>query len=232
MTPAPALALVAIVSGLLSAVCLGSVYMRANVHDSGSTAPLTREIAWDGSARVSLGVPAVLRYVQAPGPGKYLARGPHRSVSTLTVAGGIIRDALLRTGAVLEITLTAPSVSSFHLDGHSRLIIEGYEQDSLALHTEGRAVVDASGRARDVRIFMKGDGAINLARLDVEALQSDINGASTVIAAPMQRATLDVSGKASVILLTRPTHLMTQLEESGRVIDASPANWMQKETWP
>jgi hypothetical protein len=224
MKPVRTLAFVALGSALLSAGCLGGAYTLANVNDSGSTEMITREIPWDGSAKASLGLPAVMRYVQAPGPGKIVARGPHRSVSTLRVSDGTIHDTLLRTGAVLEITLTAPSVSSFYLNGRSRLSIEGYDQGSLTLYTEGEAAVDASGRASDVRIFMQGDGAINLARLGVEALDGDINGAGTVVAAPTQRAKLDVSGMASAVLLTRPADLKTHLEEGGRVIDASPAS--------
>jgi hypothetical protein len=224
MKPVPALALVALVSALISAGCLGGAYTLANVGDSGSTEMITREIPWDGSAKASLGLPAEMRYVQTPGPGKIVARGPHRSVSTLKVTDGTIHDTLLHTGAVLEITLTAPSVSSFYLNGRSRLVIEGYDQSSLALHTEGEAAIDASGRAGNVRVFMEGDGAINLARLGVEALDGDINGASMVVAAPMQHAKLDVSGMASAILLTRPPDLKTHLEDAGRVIDASPAS--------
>jgi hypothetical protein len=223
MKPARTLALVAIASALLSAGCLGGAYTLANVNDSGSTEIITREIPWDGSAKASLGLPAVMRYVQAPGPGKITVRGPHRSVSTLKVTDGAIHDTLLRTGAVLEITLTAPSVSSFYINGRSRLAIDGYDQVSLALYTEGEAAIDAGGRARDVRVFMYGDGAINLARLGVEALEGDVNSASTVVAAPTQRANLNVSGMASAILLTRPPDLEIHLENGGRVIDASPA---------
>jgi hypothetical protein len=224
MTPVRALALITIVSALSSVECLRQVYKRVSVNDSRSTEIITREIPWDGSASVSLGLPAVMHYVQASGPGKILARGPHRSVSTIKVTDGTIHDALVHTGALLEITLTAPAVSSFHLDGRSRLVIDAYDQDRLALHTEGGAGIDASGHARDVRIIMNGSGAINLARLTVEALESDITGASTLVAAPMARANLEVSGRASVILLTRPADLMTHLKEAGRVIDADLAS--------
>jgi hypothetical protein len=224
MKPVRTLAFVALGSALLSAGCLGGAYTLANVNDSGSMEMITREIPWDGSAKASLGLPAVMRYVQAPGPGRIIARGPHRSVSTLRVTSGTIHDTLMHTGAVLEITLTAPSVTSFYLNGRSRLSIEGYDQDSLTLHTQGEAAIDASGRARDVRVFMEGDGAINLARLSTDTIEGDLNGFGAVVAAPAQRAKLDVSGTASAILLTRPPDLKTHLEDAGRVIDASPAN--------
>jgi hypothetical protein len=208
-------------SALLSAGCLGGAYTLASVADSGSTETITREIPWDGSAKASLGLPAVMRYVQAPGPGRIIARGPHRSVSTLRVSDGTIHDTLMHTGAVLEITLTAPSVTSFYLNGRSRLVIEGYDQDSLTLHTEGAAAIDASGRARDVRVLMEGDGDINLARLGADAIDGDLNGFGALVAAPAQRASLNISGMASAVLLTRPPELETHLEDAGRVIDAS-----------
>ncbi len=224
MKPVRALVLVALGGALLSAGCLGGAYTLANVNDSGSTEMITREILWDGSAKVSLGLPAVMRYVQAPGPGTITAHGPHRSVSTLRVDGGVIHDTLMSTGAVVEITLTAPAVTSFYLNGRSHLTIEGYDQPSLTLHTQGAAAIDASGRAQDVRVLMEGDGDINLARLGADAIDGDLNGFGALVAAPAQRANLNVSGMASVILLTRPPDLETHLEDSGRVIDASPAN--------
>jgi hypothetical protein len=224
MKSARTLVLVALSGALLSAGCLGGAYTLANVNDSGSTEIITREIPWDGSAKASLGLPAVMRYVQAPGPGRITARGPHRSVSTLRVDGGVIHDTLMHTGAVAEITLTAPSVTSFSLNGRSHLTIEGYDQASLTLYTEGAAAIDASGRAGDVRVFMQGDGDINLARLEADTLDGDLNGLGALVAAPARRANLNVSGMASAVLLTRPPDLKTHLENSGRLIDASPAN--------
>jgi hypothetical protein len=223
MKPVRTLAFIALGSALLSAGCLGGAYTLANVNDSGSTELITREIPWDGSAKASLGVPAVMRYVQATGPGKIVARGPQRSISTLKVTGGTIHDTLMHTGAVLEITLTAPSVSSFYLNGRSRLTIEGYDQDNLTLYTEGEAAIEASGRTHDVRVFMEGDGDVNLARLGADAIDGDLNGFGALVAAPIQRANLKVAGMASAILLTRPPDLKTNLEDSGRVIDASRA---------
>lgn len=224
MKPVRALTFVALGSALLSAGCLGGAYTLAKVDDSGSEELITREIPWDGSTKASLELPAVMRYVQAPGPGRIVARGPHRSVSTLRVDGGAIHDTLLHTGAVLEITLTAPSVNSFQLNGRSRLTIEGYDQDSLALSTQGGAAIEASGRAREVKVFMQGDSDINLARLSTDAIDGYVSGIGALVARPAQRANLEMTGMSAAVLLTRPPDLKTRLEGSSRVIDASPAN--------
>jgi hypothetical protein len=215
------LGVVAVGGALLSAGCFGGAYTLASAADSGSRDVITRDIPWDGATGMTLDVAAVMRYVQTPGQGRITARGPQRSISTLTVTEGHIHDRLLHTGAVLEITLMAPSVTSFHLNGRSRLIIEGYNQDGLALSTQGEAAIDASGHAGTVKVVMQGDGAINLARLNADAIEADLNGLGALIAAPTQRARLDVHNAASAILLTRPPDLRTTLDGSGRVIDAA-----------
>ena len=224
MKPVRVLTFVALGAARLSAGCLGGAYTLANVKDSGSTETITREIPWDGSTKATLELPAVMRYVQAPGPGRIVARGPHRSVSTLKVTGGSIHDELLHTGAVLEITLTAPSVTSFHINGRSRLKIEGYDQDTLALTTQGGAAIEASGRAREVRVFMQGDSDINLARFSTDAIDGDLSGIGALVAKPALRANLNMTGMAAAVLLTRPADLKTRIEGSSRIIDASPAN--------
>ena len=215
------LTLIAFGSALLAAGCFGGAYTLANAKDNTSATTITRELAWDGSATLTLGVPSVVRYVQAPGPGKVVARGPERSVSTLIVSGGHIHDQLLRTGAVLDITVTAPGVRHFYLNGRSRLSIENYDQDRLSVRTEGSAAVDVTGRTTEVTVVMEGAGAINLARLDVQTLNGTVAGAGTLIAAPTGTTTLDMRNFSSAVLLTKPADLRTKLSDSGRVIDAA-----------
>jgi len=101
---------VAIGSALVSAGCFSGAHALATSNDSGSSEIVSREIPWDDSTSLTLGVRSVVRYVQAPGAGKVVARGPHRSVSTLTVGGGDISDQLLHTGSTLEIVVTAPAI--------------------------------------------------------------------------------------------------------------------------
>ncbi len=215
------LALLSLASALVSAGCLSTAYVSANQNDSGSTEIIEREIPWDGSEGLSLDVRSVVRYIQAPGPGKIVARGPHRSVSTLTVSDGHIHDQLLRTGATLELTITAPQVKRFELNGRSRLTIENYDQDSLALTTQGGASIEAAGSARNVSVTMQGSSVVNLARLAADSLEADMGGMGSLVAAPTRAAHLGVRNYASAVLLTKPAELTTSLADSGRVIDAA-----------
>ena len=214
------LVLVALGSALVSAGCFSGAYALATSNDSGSSDIVSREIPWDDSTSLTLGVRSVVRYVQTPGAGKVIARGPHRSVSTLVVGNGDIHDELLHSGTTLEIVVTAPAISNFHLNGGSRLSIEGYDQQSLFVSTEGKAHVDAAGRAENVTVNMKGSGTVNLAKLAIGSASVDIGGMSTVVLAPVKGANLKVRNYASAVLMSKPIELTSSLEDSGRVVDA------------
>jgi Putative auto-transporter adhesin, head GIN domain len=212
---------VAVGATAISAGCFSGSYALATANDSGSTEIISRELSWDDSTSLSLGVRCVVRYVQQNGPGKVVARGPHRSISTLMVDNGHIHDQLLRTGATLELTVFAPAISRFHLNGGSRLSIEGYDQRHLHLSTEGSAFIDAVGRADTVTIEMQGKGVINLSRFKMDSAAANIGGMSTLVLAPSQGADLKVRNFASAVLLTRPPVVTTALADSGRVVDAA-----------
>lgn len=215
------LTLVALAAALVSAGCFSGAYALATANDSGNHEIVTREIPWDDSTSLTLGVRSVVKYVQAPGAGKVVARGPHRSVSTLVVGNGDIHDQLLHTGSTLEIVVTAPAISRFHLNGESRLTIEGYDQKELFVSTEGKAALDAAGRVNDVTIEMKGSGTVNLARLTTDNASASVGGMSTLVVAPSMDANLNVRNYASVVLVSRPKVLKTSLIDSGRVLDAT-----------
>jgi hypothetical protein len=214
------LSLVASAGALVSAGCLSGAYRLANANDSGSTEVISREIPWDGSNALIVGMPATVRYVQGE-PATVTARGPHRSVSTLEVAGGHVHDKLLRTGTPLQIEVRAPAISHFELNGRSTLRIEAYDQDKLSVTTQGAAVVEASGRAREATVRMQGRSDVNLTQLTLEALNGQVGGTGTLVAAPTSSARLEVRNLASVVLLTQPPELETRLIDEGRVINAA-----------
>jgi hypothetical protein len=223
MKPIRLLAFIALGSALLSAGCIAGAYTLASVNDSGSTELVTREIPWDGSDTLVPTLPSVTRYIQAPGPGKIVARGPHRSISTLTVTNGRIHDKLLHTGAVIELTITTPNVTAFSVNGRSSLSIENFDQQKLTLTVQGTAQITASGRTRAASVEMQGDGIVNLARLKADSLTSKVGGFGIVIGAPVTTADLQVDGTGAAILLTRPPKLTTDIQDYGQLIDASPS---------
>jgi hypothetical protein len=214
------LGFIALGGALASAGCLSGAYRSATANDSGSTEMITREIPWDGSRSLTLGVPAKVRYVQGE-PASITARGQHRSVSTLVVDGGHVHDKLLHTGAMLELEVRAPAISHFELNGGSSLTIEGYDQETLSVSTQGRATVQATGRVRGATVTMQGRSDVNLTRLSMESLDGKVGGTGTLVAGPTRVANLEVRNLASAVLLSRPAELNTRLLDEGRVIDAA-----------
>jgi hypothetical protein len=214
------LCFIALGGALVSAGCLSGAYQVANANDSGNTEVITRQIPWDGSRSLVVGVPATVRYVQGE-PAVITAKGPHRSVSTLEVNGGYVNDKLLRTGTRLDLEIRAPAISHFELNGRSTLQIEGYDQESLSVTTQGGATVDVDGRARNASISMQGRSGVNLSGLTLDSLDGKVGGTGTLVAAPTRLATLEVRNLASAVLLTRPAELKTTLIDEGRVIDAT-----------
>ena len=215
------LATIALGGAVLSAGCFAGAYGLTTANDSGSREVILRELPWDGSTKLSLGLEADVRFVQAEGEMRLVARGPHRSVSTLEVANGHVHDKLLHTGARLELTLFAPGVHRFRLNGTSRLVIEGFDQPALEVAAEGRAWVDAAGRAGKVTLDLQGRGAVNLARLEVERIGGRVGGTVTVIAAPRTASTIEARSSATVVLLTRPPEYATRVADAATVIDAA-----------
>jgi Putative auto-transporter adhesin, head GIN domain len=213
------LALVAIIGGLLSAGCLSGAHKLATANDSKSTAAITREIPWDGSRVLVVDLPANVRYVQGQ-PGMLRARGAHRTVSTLSIDGGRVHDKLLHTGDAVDIEITAPDIAHFELNGRSRLVIEGYNQDQLSLRTQGAATVEAAGRASGASVFMQGRSDINLSGLSLQTIDGSVGGTGVLVVAPTRGGTLEVRNLASAVLLTRPLELKTTLLDEGRVIEA------------
>lgn len=207
-------------AAILSAGCFSGAYALATANDSKSNEITTRELPWASDTLV-LHMAANVHYTQAPGPGKVVARGPHRSVSTLAVDGGQVRDELLHSGGPIDLTITAPDVKSFRLGNRSRLVVENYDQPTLHLAGEGGAQIEASGRATQVTVDMQGRTTANLARLATEDLAGDVGGFTTLVAAPTNASRVHVRGQGSLVLVTRPAMLDRITSDAGRIVDAA-----------
>jgi hypothetical protein len=181
---------------------------------------ITREIAWDGGESLVLDVPANVRFVQAPGPGKVVITGPRRSVETFSIAGGVLRDGTLRTGERLQILITAPKITRFSIKGSDQLLVEDFDQDELHLEATGRAEITASGRAGTIRLNLQGSGWADFSQFKTDGAEVMLTGGRNAIIAPTVWAKL--SGNGDVVLLTQPADLTLKFGDSGRVIHTRP----------
>ena len=170
--------------------------------DSVDTGPqATRTLAWSGADRLDLDLAADLRYVQAPGPATVTVTGPAKLVDHVIVRGDTIKyeNRGHRTHrARLTIVVRAPNITEFDVSGGNSLTIEGYRQDRLRLDLSGNSDADLSG-------------------LKTKGASVDISGSADATIAPSDWATLDISGRGDVNLLTHPARLETDISGSGRV---------------
>lgn len=179
---------------------------------------ITREIPWDGSEALILDVPAEVRFVQTPGPGKVVVTGPRRSVERFDVIGGVLRDHRLRTGTQLKIVVTAPKITRFSVKGGDKLTIEGFDQDELQIEATGLADIKATGRSGTIKLNLQGFGWADLSQVQAQGADIQLTGSRNAIIAPVAWAKL--SGNGTIVLLTRPARLTQELWGAGRVIHA------------
>lgn len=185
----------------------------------------SRTLAWSGSDRLDLDLPADVRYVQADGPGTVTVTGPKRAVDQVTIRGDSIRYQHRHADwrPKLSIVVRAPNVSRFDVSGANTLAIENYRQKNLRLEVSGMGEVTAAGETDDVDIDMSGKGEVDLGALKTRGANVDISGAAEAIIAPTEWAKLGISGAGDVRLLTNPPRLETDISGAGKVRQGEPA---------
>jgi hypothetical protein len=204
------------IAGLCAAVCASAFAAAETLAEKDpAAAPVSRELAWDGSETLTLGVPAQVRFVQSAGPAKVVVTGARRSVERFSVSGGVLSDSRWRTGKPLDIVVHAPKITRFLLKGKDSLVIEGFDQPELVIETTGRSEVKVSGQARTVTLRLQGFGWVDLSALSAEHADISVTGSRHALVAVRDSAR--ISGNGSVVLVGNPKDLQLELGESGRV---------------
>jgi hypothetical protein len=206
--------------GVCAAVCLSSLAAADSLAERDPAGvPVVREFAWDGSESLTLEVPANLRFVQSPGPGKVVVTGARRSVENFSASGGVLSDSRWHTGKPLDIVVHAPKITRFLLKGSDKLVVEAFDQEQLVIETTGRSEVKASGQAAHVTLKLQGFGWVDLSTLAAVEADVSLTGSRHALVAVRDRAR--ISGNGSVVLVGKP-ELQLDLGESGRVFTLTP----------
>jgi hypothetical protein len=178
----------------------------------------SRTIAWDGSDRLELELPADVTYSQAPGPGRIVISGPAGVVNDIELDGGRLHlEGPHLSFGQIKVTMTAPDVRRFSVSGSGRLDIDNYRQDSLGVDVAGSGSVSARGQAKTVSVDISGSGGADLGQVAAETADVEISGSGTAAVAPTKRAKLDISGSGGVDLRSRPDQLESEITGSGTV---------------
>jgi hypothetical protein len=188
---------------------------RGQAHEAGPEA--TRDFPWRGG-RLVVNAPARIDYVQAQGPARLSISAPRQTLDRVHVDGGAITlGPGIPSWSRLHVTLTAPDVTQFELNGANELRITGYKQDRLDLSASGNAEIHAAGQVRNVTLNLSGAGEADLAELKTARADVNISGAGEATIAPTDWARVQISGMGDVELLTRPKQLETHISGAGRI---------------
>jgi hypothetical protein len=184
----------------------------------------SRTLAWSGDDRLSVGVPADIRYIQAPGPGSVTVSGPQGVVDEVQVRDGriFLEDGPHWWPHKLSIVVRAPNVSEFELSGANALTIEDYNQQRLNLRLSGASEVTASGAAEAIDLDISGTGHADFSGVQAKGAEVRISGAGDATVAPTEWARLDISGMGDIRLLTHPPKLDTNISGAGRIRQVEP----------
>lgn len=187
--------------------------------------PVTRTLAWDGGERLEIGVAADVVYVQGDEASVEVV-GPRDQVEALRLDGGRLtfddddgKVVVFGWGRHdrLRITVTAPSVTNFNLDGSGDLQIRDYDRPSLYIGLRGAGDVEASGRTEAVEVDINGSGDVDLSSLETRDADVEIRGVGETIVGPTGAARITITGSGDVELTRRPASLTQNISGSGDI---------------
>jgi hypothetical protein len=186
---------------------------------------ITREIAWPGGDSIEFDVPGDVQYTQAAGPAKLVISGPKDQVDRVELSGGALHsdDDFDFDGGRITVTMTAPDVRHFQINGDNRLVIDGYNQDDLAVDVSGNGKVSAKGKTRAIKLDVSGNGDIDLSGVAAQSADVQISGSCRASLAPTDQANLSISGSGEIDLTTHPAKLSSDVSGSGRIVEGATA---------
>jgi hypothetical protein len=183
----------------------------------------TRELTWTGGDQLTVNVPATVNYTQGPVASLTIV-GPQRTLDMVKLEGGALRfdGRIVRPGR-LTVTMTAPDVRTFTLNGSQKLTIAGFDHDTLKIAVFGSGDVTGAGRARRVDLSIAGSGDVDLSAVAAEVAKVNIAGSGDATLSPTLEADVNIAGSGDVNLTTRPPRIDTKIAGSGRVVQGAPA---------
>jgi hypothetical protein len=184
---------------------------------------VTRELTWSGGEELEVRVPARILYTQGATP-RFTVSGPSRTLDALELDGDTLRFThRLRDTGRITVTMTAPSVSRFELNGAQELTIADYDQDRLEVSLRGAGEVTGRGRAREVEVEIMGAGEVDLGGLAARSAEVSIAGAGDATVSPTDSVEVNIAGAGDVTLTTRPSKVEQHVAGAGGIHYAAPA---------
>lgn len=191
--------------------------------DEGGGPTVTRELTWNGGAELEVRIPARVVYTQGATT-SMVVTGPQRSLDALELEGDTLQfSRRMRNTGDITVTMTAPLVTRFELNGAQELTIAGYDQDRLEISLRGAGEVKAEGRARDVEVEIMGAGEVDLGGVASSTAEISIAGAGDAVLSPTDSIEVNIAGAGDVTLTTRPPKVEQHIAGAGSIKYEAPA---------
>ena len=193
----------------------GDTYER---HD---TPRVEKTLAWAGAQTLTLEVPADVIYTQGPTPTITLSGTP-RLVDRVRVEGGRVffaddQEAHVSWGnrRRLTVTITAPNVTRFEVNGSADVEIRGYDQPTLAIDISGSGEVDAIGKTTSLDLSIAGSGEADLRSMAVTDASIAVAGSGDATVSATGAVKVAIAGSGDVTLARQPASLTSEIAGSG-----------------
>ena len=197
-----------------------------NDSEAWSGPTVERTLEWTGGDRLTVALPADVVFTQGDTP-SVVVSGPETAVQRITLVDGRLafadengaseRFTVIGRSAGLTVTITAPDVSRFELEGAGDLTLNGIDRDELVLVVAGAGDIAANGRAGTLNLMIAGAGDADLATLATENADVRIAGAGGAEVNASQSANIVIAGVGNVDLVQRPAHLTQEISGVGSV---------------
>lgn len=191
--------------------------------DSRHGPDVTQTIAWAGGPELQIDVPAEVSYTQGA-VASVTVSGPKALVDRVILEGGRLRvkDSettgglhmrYMREG--LRVTIVAPAVKRFVVNGSGDLTIADYDQPDLAIEVNGSGEVEVAGVTQSLSLAIAGSGEARLADLKTRDASIAVAGSGEAEVSASGAAQVSIAGSGDVTLTTKPASLSSNIDGSG-----------------
>lgn len=185
-----------------------------------------RSLEWSGSDTLTIALPADVTFTQGP-EASVVIRGPQEAVERVTLVDGRLafsdgddgdnRIHILGRSEGLSVTITAPDVSRFVLEGFGDLELNGIDRERLELVVSGAGSIEAVGQTQALNLIVEGAGDVDLEGLVAQNAEIRIAGAGEADVNAVQSANVVVEGVGDVNFVGRPARLTQDVQGVGSV---------------
>lgn len=184
---------------------------------------VTRDLAWSGGSLLQVDVPAEVSFTQGPVASMTIT-GPKGLVDRVMLEDGRLRFrdsetvggvSLRFTRERLKVTVVAPDVNRFVLNGSPSLSIAAYDQPDLTISVNGSGEVTGTGKTQSLSLSIAGSGEASLGDLPAQDASVDVAGSGEAELSAKGAVQVAIAGSGDVTLTAKPASLSSNINGSG-----------------